>query len=163
MTQTFFYVIKRSSQNLSVRAYLSVLNGKQSFCILCCHSQKRRKFHPEKRSRSACNSGSHTYYVTRSYRGGKRGTQRTEAGNISFAVFFVLNHILKSLSEMPNLYKFCSDRHKKADCQYQDNKRYTPYPVVNYCQNFVKLFHFFPPLKFLKIKKLPTRNDNFKE
>lgn len=146
-------VIKRSSQHMAVGIYGTVFDRQQTFGVLCSHAKKRCDPHPEQRARTAeQNGGCNTHNISRSDCGRKRRAERTEAGNLSAAAFFILNHEFQRTRKLTQLQKMHSDRKQDPDRQQQHNQRNPPDPFrqlqSDLIQPIQKIFHFSFPLLF---------------
>ena len=91
LSHAFFDVIERTAEDGAVFADFAVFDGEQAFGIFGCHAEERGDLHPEQSTRAAaCDSGCHADDVAGADGGREGGAEGTEAGDIAFAVFFVM-------------------------------------------------------------------------
>ena len=89
-----FNVVERSAEDRAVFLYVSVLNSKNTFCILCCDSEECSKLHPEKSSRTAAHdSCGYTYDVSCTYCSSEGCCESSEAGYVSLCAFLICNGV----------------------------------------------------------------------
>ena len=129
---TLFDIVKRSAEEMSVAFLFSEFNCEEALGILCCHSEKRRNKHPQKRTRTAeTNCGCNADDISRSDCSGKRRTKCAERGYLALACVLVFYHIFECLTEMENLNKACSDSKPCSCTKNKNNKRPAPYQDVD--------------------------------
>ena len=141
-SQTSFDVVERSAQCLAVFVQHTVFYGQETFRIFGCHTHAGSNFHPEQCARSAgADCGGNADDVTGSNGGRQCGGQCCETGDLSFAAFLVVNHVLQRLTQFAELQGSGSHGEKQtgSDNEYQHGD--APHITVNGAQHCCELFH----------------------
>ena len=138
--ETVLDIIERSAEIIAVFVLYTVLYCKKSLCVFRSHSEKCRKLHPEKSSRTSCRYRCcYTDDISCSDRRRKSRTQCRKARYFATSVLLVLNHILQRSSEPSYLKELQPRREQHTAYHYEDYERKSPYIAVCYAYKIIDL------------------------
>ena len=103
-THTIFNIVERTAQIMSLFVNSTILDGEETLGILGRHTEQGSNFHPEQCARTAGSDRScNTDNVAGTDGGRQCGTECAEAGDLAFALFFILYHELQGETNAAHL------------------------------------------------------------